>query len=582
MDQVSVRHLSSRNREDRPPVLVATVRRGYIDYMDHPSLPFGVTHEVVNQPPPLENLDLYTTDAALRDALHREGGGWAESHVSAYGRIAGGELMELGFAANANKPQLKLFDRYGHRLDEVTFHPAYHRVMELGLQHGVHAFAWVNSEKSGAHVARAALCFLHHQAEQGTGCPLTMTYACVPALRVNSIVAQEWLPRVTALEYDPRVVPASQKRACTVGMGMTEKQGGSDVRANTTRAHRLGDQWELVGHKWFFSAPMCDAFLVLAHTERGLSCFLLPRWRPDGTRNALRIQRLKDKLGNWSNASSEVEFHGAHAELLGEEGRGVATILDMVALTRLDCMLGSAALVRQALVQAIHHASHRKAFGKLLREQPLMQNVLADLALESEAATALALRIARAVDGAARDPHEAALARIGTAVGKYWVCKRTPPAVNEAQECLGGAGYVEESILPRLYREAPLNSIWEGCGNIQALDVLRALGREPETAEAFFAELLAAKGAHPALDREIAALRAALGDRDDLEARSRYVVERMALSLQASVLLRAGNAAAAESFCASRLDGGRGLAFGTLPPSTPFNALIERALPTEQ
>ncbi|MBI2383899.1 MAG: isovaleryl-CoA dehydrogenase, partial [Gammaproteobacteria bacterium] len=527
------------------------------------ALPFGVTHEVLNQPPPLGSLDLYATDAALRDALRREGGAWAEPQVAAYGRIAGGELMELGFAANANKPQLRLFDPYGHRLDEVSFHPSYHRVMELAMRHGVHSFAWVHEDKPGAHVARAALCYLHHQAEQGTSCPITMTYACVPSLRAQPDVAREWLPRVTALDYDPRALPAAGKRACMIGMGMTEKQGGSDVRANTTRAHAAGGgAYELVGHKWFLSAPMCDAFLVLAQADGGLTCFLLPRWRPDGTRNALRIQRLKDKLGNWSNASSEVEFQGAHAVMIGEGGRGVATILDMVALTRLDCMVCSAALARQALVQAIHHASHRKAFGKRLIEHPLMRNVLADLALETEAATALAFRAARAVDEAPRDAQAAALARIGTAVGKYWVCKRAPAAVNEAQECLGGAGYVEETMLPRLYREAPLNSLWEGCGNIQCLDVLRAMAREPETVDAYFAELRAAKGAHPALDRETAALQRALADRDSLELRSRHVVERMALAWQASILLRAGNGAVAEAFCASRLAGEHGMAFG--------------------
>jgi putative acyl-CoA dehydrogenase len=554
-------------------------------------LPFGVTHDVVNQPPPLENLDLYAADAALRDALHREGGGWAEDRVAAYGRLAGGELMDLGEAANVNRPELRLFDRYGHRLDEVTYHPAYHQLMAHATSHGVHSFAWANADRPGAHVARAGLFFLHNQAENGTSCPLTMTYACVPVLAADERLATEWLPRVTALEYDPRSLPAAEKRACLVGMGMTEKQGGSDVRANTTRATSIGDGlYELVGHKWFFSAPMCDAFLVLAVAEGGLTCFLLPRFAPGGERNAIRIQRLKDKLGNWSNASSEVEFHGAVAWRVGDEGRGVATILEMVALTRLDCMVGSAGIVRQALMQAIHHARHRAAFGKRLVEQKLMQNVLADIVLESEAATALSLRIARAVDASPRDPRERALARIATAIGKYWVCKRTPAAVNEAQECLGGAGYVEESILPRLYREAPLNSIWEGCGNIQALDVLRALGREPETRDAFFAELDDSRGAHPALDREASSLRSVLDDATSspaalaaLEVRSRSLVERMALALQASILLRAGTSpgaqAVAEAFTASRLDGDHGLAFGTLPPGTPFTALIDRALP---
>lgn len=537
-----------------------------------------VTHTVENQAPPLAAFNAYLSDPALREALKREGAGWGEQNLIEFGKISGGELLELGFAANLHKPELKLFDRYGHRLDEVEFHPSWHRIMELVVAHGVHSFAWRNADKPGAHVVRSALAYLHGQAEQGTGCPLTMTYACVPALRHQPDVASEWLPRVTSLSYDPRFIPADQKKGCTVGMGMTEKQGGSDVRANSTQAHHLGgNDYELVGHKWFFSAPMCDAFLVLAYVPGGLTCFLLPRWKPDGTRNAIRIQRLKDKLGNWSNASSEVEFHGAYARRVGEEGRGVATILEMVALTRLDCMMGSAAIMRQALVHAIHHARYRKAFGKLLIEQPLMQNVLADLALESEAAAALMLRIARAVDGSERDPKEAALARIGTAIGKYWVCKRAPGFINEAQECLGGQGYVEESILPRLYREAPLNSIWEGSGNIQCLDVLRALNREPATAEALFAELEAAKGGHPALDAEIAALKRELADKDNFEIRARYVTERAALALQAALLIRAGNRTVSDAFCESRLAGRHGNAFGTLPANAPLRPLVERA-----
>jgi len=537
------------------------------------------THAVENQAPPLAPYDLWRSDVALREAVAREGGGWAAAQLEAYGPVAGGELMELGFAANENRPKLRAFDRYGHRLDEVEFHPAWHRIMQLNMAHAVHAFGWRHAGKAGAHVARAALSYMAGQAEAGNGCPLTMTYAAVPALKHAPELAAEWLPRITSTEYDARSIPAAQKTGCTMGMGMTEKQGGSDVRANTTQATRRPDgSYELVGHKWFFSAPQCDAHLVLACVEAGLTCFLLPRFRPDGSRNAVRIQRLKDKLGDWSNASSEVEFHGAHAQRVGAEGRGVATILEMVALTRLDCMIGSSALMRQAVAQAVHHARHRKAFGKLLVAQPLMLNVLADLALESEAAMALTLRVARAVDASGRDAHEAALARIATAIGKYWVCKRAPALVNEAQECLGGAGYVEESILPRLYRQAPLNSIWEGSGNIQCLDVLRALSREPETREALFAELLAARGADVALDREITWLQAQLGDVADLEARSRTVVERMALALQASLLLRAGNDAVANAFCGSRLAGAHGYAFGTLRPDLPLKALVERSL----
>ena len=538
-----------------------------------------LTHSVDNQAPPLAPYDLWASDPALREAVERLGGGWGASPLAEYGPVAGGELMALGFAANENKPKLKLYDRYGHRLDEVEFHPSYHRTMALNMAHAVHAFGWRHAATPGAHVVRAALSYMAGQVEAGHGCPLTMTYAAVPALAHEPALAREWLPRITSLEYDPRVLPAAQKTGCTIGMGMTEKQGGSDVRANTTRAVALADgSYEIVGHKWFFSAPMCDAWLVLAYTDAGLTCFLMPKVRPDGSRNAIRIQRLKDKLGDWSNASSEVEFQGAWAQRVGAEGRGVATILEMVALTRQDCMIGSSALMRQALAQAIHHARHRKAFGKRLVEQPLMQNVLADLALESEAAMLLSLRVARAVDGAPRSEAEAAFARIATAIGKYWVCKRCPPMVNEAQECLGGAGYVEESILPRLYRQAPLNSIWEGSGNIQCLDVLRALSREPATREAFFAELLAAKGAHPLLDLEIHALDQALGDGSGLEPRARTLVERMALALQASLLLRGADAGAAEAFCAARLAGGA-YAYGTLPPATPFTALIDRALP---
>lgn len=540
------------------------------------------THTVDNQAPPLAGYDAWATDLPLREAVAREGGGWAETDIAAYGRIVGGESIELGRLANENKPKFKPFDRYGHRIDEVEFHPAYHRIMELGIAHGVPNYAWRHAERPGAHVARMAISYLHNQPDQGTSCPLTMTYASVPALRHAPALAKEWLPRILSTQYDARFIPAGQKTGVTIGMGMTEKQGGSDVRANTTRAFRAGDGvYELVGHKWFFSAPMCDAFLVLAQADAGMTCFLLPRFASGNERNAIRIQRLKDKLGDWSNASSEVEFLGAEAWRVGEEGRGVATILEMVALTRQDCMIGSSSLMRQALVQAIHHARYRKAFGKLLVEQPLMQNVLADLALESEAHTALTARVSRAVDASTRDPAESAFARIATAVGKYWVCKRAAIFVNEAQECLGGAGYVEESILPRLYRQAPLNSIWEGSGNIQCLDVLRAAAREPASHEALFAELASAKGGHPAFDTELARLHAEFApnaiDAETLELRSRFLVERLALALQAAILVRGGNRIVADSFCESRLGASHGAAFGTLPAHAPTRALIERA-----
>ena len=537
-----------------------------------------VTHEVRNQSPPIGHYNAWASDVPLREAIDREGGGWARQDLDHYGVVAGGELMDLGYAANENPPKLRAFDRYGHRIDEVEFHPAYHRVMQLAMAHGVHAYAWNHEARSGSQVARAALLYLHAQAEAGTCCPLTMTHSAIPAIRHSKALSARWLPKLLGREYDSRVLPFEQKSACTIGMGMTEKQGGSDVRANTTQAVAQTDgSYRITGHKWFFSAPMCDAWLVLAYLDEQLSCFLMPKLRPDGSRNTIHIQRLKDKLGDRSNASSEVEFLDAHGEVLGQPGRGVATILEMVALTRLDCMIGSSGIMRQALVQAIHHARHRKVFGKTLVEHPLMQNVLADLALETEAAIALTLRVARAVDASHHDPAEAALARIATAIGKYWICKRSPTMINEAQECLGGLGYVEESNLPRLYRQAPLNSIWEGSGNIQCLDVLRALSREPESREALFAELFSVRGENADLDREIHWLGEVLDEREMLERRSRLVVERMALALQAAILLRAGNSAVADSFCRSRLAGERGLAFGTLPPDAPMHALVERA-----
>jgi putative acyl-CoA dehydrogenase len=542
--------------------------------------PQFLTHEVHNVPAPMPAYNAWTSDRALRDAVEHQGGGWADARLAAYGALAGGELMELGRLANENRPKLRSFDRYGRRLDEVEFHPAYHEVMRRAMEHGVHSFSWRHEGRAGAHVARAGLVYLGAQPEAGTSCPLTMTHAAVPALRAAPALADAWIARIVATQYDPRILPFERKTAVTIGMGMTEKQGGSDVRSNTTRAHRQADgSYEIVGHKFFFSAPMCDAHLVLAQAEGGLSCFLLPRLLPDGSANAVHIQRLKDKLGDWSNASSEVEFLGATAQLVGPEGRGVATILEMVALTRLDCILGSAALMRQATVQALHHTTQRSAFGRRLAEQPLMRNVLADLALESEAAVALGMRVARAVDASPRDSQEAALARLATAVGKYWVCKRAPAFVNEAQECLGGVGYVEENILPRLYRQAPLNSIWEGSGNVQCLDVLRSLQKDPLARDALFAELASSRGQHPAFDRQLGWLQQALEDRSTLELRSRLIVERTALALQAATLIKAGNAAVSDTFCASRLGADHGLAFGTLGAQAPFDELIARATP---
>jgi putative acyl-CoA dehydrogenase len=543
-----------------------------------------VTHAIENQVAPLGDYDAFSTDIALQQALEREGGGWARDALAEFGPIAGGELMRLGFLANQHRPALRPFDACGSRIDEVEFHPAYHRLMQLGIEHGVPNFSWRHEGTPGAHVARAALAYLHMQPEQGHNCPLTMTHACVPALRQQPSLAREWLPRILATQYDGRALPASAKAGNTIGMGMTEKQGGSDVRSNTTCATPVqspgaGEAYELIGHKFFFSAPMSDAFLVLAQAAGGLSCFLMPRFLPDGARNAIRIQRLKDKLGDWSNASSEVEFTGALAWLIGEEGRGVATILEMVALTRQDCLIGSAGIMRQALVQAIHHARGRRTFGKRLVEQALMQNVLADLALESEAAMALAMRVARAIDAAPRDPMEAAFARIATAIGKYHVCKRCPPMVNEAQECLGGNGYIEESILPRLYRQAPVNSIWEGSGNIQCLDVLRALRREPATREALMAELRSVARENRWLDAEVDWIERSLDEAHALEVRSRLLTERIALALEAVQMLRSGHSQAAGLFIATRLNGQHGQCLGTLPADAPFDALIERAFP---
>jgi putative acyl-CoA dehydrogenase len=539
------------------------------------------THEVLNQVPPLEGYDVFSADRALGEGLRREGGGWAEEQAKRLGRIAGGEALAWGFQANAHTPVLRTHDRFGHRIDEVEYHPAWHALMKTAVEHALHALPW-REERAGAHVARAAMFFTLSQAEAGHGCPISMTYAAVPALHTTPEIASEWVPRITSTSYDPRTIPVAQKSGALCGMAMTEKQGGSDVRANTTRARALGAggpgaEYEVTGHKWFCSAPMCDVFLVLAQTERGPSCFLLPRWRPDGTRNRFHLQRLKDKLGNRSNASSEVEFDGAWARLVGEEGRGVPTIIEMVNHTRLDCVIGAAAIMRHAVAQATHHARHRATFGRRLVEHPLMQNVLADLCVESEAATAAMLRLARAYDGG--DERERLFARLATAVVKYWVCKRTPMHAAEALECLGGNGYVEESGLPRLYREAPLNGIWEGSGNVICLDVLRAMSHGPEVVDAFLAELAPARAAEPRLDAFVTRVERDLGDRDGLEARARSVVERLAIALAGAILVRHGEPAVAEAYVTSRLAGEHGVAFGTLPRGTAFRNIIERATP---
>jgi putative acyl-CoA dehydrogenase len=548
--------------------------------------PQAATHEVFNQAPPLEGYNVFESDRVLGEAVRREGADWAGEELRGLGAVCGRhDVIELGRLANENPPRLHTHDRAGHRIDEVEFHPAWHELLRVGVSHGLHASPW-REPRPGAHVARGGMFMLLGQVEAGVQCPISMTYSVVPALRTQPELAAEWEPRLLSLEYDgERLVPAPEKKGVLLGMGMTEKQGGSDVRANTTVARPLdgggpGGEYELTGHKWFMSAPMCDAFLVLAQADGGISCFLMPRFTPDGERNRIRIQRLKDKLGNRSNASSEVEFDGAWARLVGEEGRGVRTIIEMVNHTRLDCALGAAAGMRWGTAAAINHAAHRSAFGKALVDQPLMRNVLADLAIESEAATVSALRLARAYDESiAGDEGATELKRIANAVLKYWICKRAPAHAAEALECFGGNGFVEESGMPRLFRESPLASIWEGSGNVQCLDVLRAMARTPKALEAFFAEVGEAAGAEPRLDAFAAELRDELSDLEAIESRARRVVERMALALQGSLLVRFGDEAVADAFCASRLAGDGGGAFGTLPAGVDFERIVSRHSP---
>ncbi len=540
------------------------------------------THEVTNQPPPLLDYNLFTTDRPLMEAVAREGASWAREELTTLGaRLGSTEVIEWGFLANRHLPVLHAFDRFGNRRDEVEYHPAWHELLGLSISHGLHTSPWADP-KPGAHVARAAGLMMLVQIEAGVMCPTTVAYAAVPALRAQPEIAAEWTPRLLSRRYDKRFLPASQKVGALISMGMTEKQGGSDLRSNSTRAVPLGRSgpgaaYRIVGHKWFFSIPMCDAFLVTAQAPGGLSCFLLPRFTPDGKVNGLRLQRLKDKLGNRANASSEVEFHDAYAQLVGEEGRGVPVIIEMANYSRLDCALGSAAVMRQAVVQALHHCSHRQAFGRLLIEQPLMSNVLADLAIESEAATALVLHLARAYDRQ-EDPEEKAYRRLMTPAVKYWVCKRSPGFTAEALELLGGAGYVEESIMPRLYREAPLNSVWEGSGNVMCLDVQRALQTRTGSVERLLGELRAVRGADARLDRFVAALEPDLTP-DGAATGGRRLVERMVLALQGALLVRHAPSSLADAFCASRLEGGWSGAYGTLPAGLDLRAIVERARP---
>jgi putative acyl-CoA dehydrogenase len=553
------------------------------DTLRHDRIYLAETHEVVNVSHELVDTNLYLQDAALQEAVRREGAAWANDELVAFGRLAGSaEHMALGVLANRYGPELETHDRFGNRIDLVNFHPAYHTLMKTSIEHGLHSSPWTDP-RPGAHVARAAHSYLHAQVDAGHGCPITMTFAAVPSLRSTPELARLWEPKITARTYDPRNVPDGAKAGLTIGMAMTEKQGGSDVRANTTRAFPLGAQgpgqaYELVGHKYFVSAPMCDAFLVLAQAPRGLSCFLLPRWRPDGSKNPMQVLRLKRKMGNVSNASSETELRGALAWMVGEEGRGVRTIIEMVAMTRFDCMVGSSAAQRAAVSLALHHCSVRSAFGRVLNQQPLMQNVLADLVLEGEGALALTMRLARAMDHRA-DEHEDLLVRLCTAVGKYWICKRTPNHAYEAMECIGGSGVMEDSPFPRLFRESPVNAIWEGSGNVQCLDVLRAMQKTPAVVEAFFREVARARGESPVLDRWVGALQREFTDLADIEYRARDIVDRMALAIQAALLLQHAPAAVSHAFCASRLADGGDRNYGTLPRGVDCAALIERATP---
>jgi putative acyl-CoA dehydrogenase len=540
------------------------------------------THEVINQPKPLEPYNLYTSDTPLREGIARGEAQWHEEALTAFGaKIGTAEHYALGRDANRFTPVLETHDRFGRRLDTVNYHPAYHELMKTGIEAQMHALPW-NESRRGAFVARAAIHYMHSQIEAGTGCPITMTFAVVPSLLLQPEVAAEWMPRVTAPHYDPRHIPAQEKKGCTMGMFLTEKQGGSDVRANKTQAVPIGaegpgQEYLLTGHKWFCSAPMSDAFLMTAYTSNGISCFLVPRILPDGSNNHFYIQRLKDKVGNRSNASSEIEFLDTWGVMVGEEAHGVRNIIQMVNHTRLDCAIGTAGIMRQSLAQAIQYASTREAFGELLAEQPLMQNVLADLALESEAATTMMMRLAQSFDEEREDPEAGKFKRIATAISKYWICKRAPGMVYECMECLGGVGYVEETILPRLYREAPVNSIWEGSGNVITLDMLRALQREPECVPILFAEFAKARGADKRYDAFVDKLQALFNNQEDILFRARRIIEGLALAIQASQLIQHAPNFVSEPFVASRLGGDYGHAYGTLPTGTDAKRIIERA-----
>ena len=540
------------------------------------------THDVLNQPPPLPDYDPFAADPVLPAAVEREGAGWAAESISEFGRTVGtAEWFHQGALANFNEPELHTHDRSGNRVDEVEFHPSWHRFMEASVNHGLHSLPFEQPAGEGARVARDALFMTMSQVEAGHGCPISMTTSVVPALRVEPAVSDVWEPCILSRTYDPRLVPVTEKGSAILGMGMTEKQGGSDVRSNTTIATPVdGDDmlYRLVGHKWFTSAPMSDGFLVLAQAPGGLTCFLLPRVLPDGTRNTLRIQRLKDKLGNRSNASSEVEYEDTLVHRVGDEGRGVATIIEMVSHTRLDCVVGSTAIMRQAVTQAGWHVAHREAFGSKLIDKPLMQNVLADLEIEVEVATLMMTRLSGAFDRAELDPAEKALQRLATPVAKYWVTKRCSEVVREAMECLGGNGYVDESIMPRLYRESPVNAIWEGSGNVIALDVVRALAKSPQVADAFLAEIDLAAGASAPLDQAAAELRDHLRVIENPEADARRLVELLAVIWGGSLAVRHGDAAVADAWIDSRIRHNYGHLYGTLSPRHDLAAIAKRAV----
>lgn len=542
----------------------------------------GETHQVFNQPAALENYNAYDADVVVQYWVNRFGGAWGTRQLSSFGHAVGHNLQQAGFMANKYLPEFHSHNRFGERIDQVYYHPAYHQLMAHAIEQGHCSLPWKESRRGG-HVVRGAMAYLHTHADPGSGCPLTMTFASVAAISMQPDVAKKWLPKILANHYDSGNLPWFDKQGVTIGMAMTEKQGGSDVRANTTRAQSVdapggGQLYSLVGHKWFCSAPMCDAFLVLAQAEQGISCFLVPRWRESGKKNGIHIQRLKDKLGNRSNASSEIEFRDAEGWLLGEEGRGINTIIQMVALTRYDCMIGSSALMAQATKEAIWHTSGRSFFGSNLHEQTLMLNVLADLALESEAAIALSMRVAHALDHQ-DTAHERALVRSATAIGKYWLCKRAVQQTYEAMECIGGVGYVEQNVTCRLYKEAPVNAIWEGSGNVQCLDLMRLLKREPENLQALLAELEQARGKQPEYDRALDALLSELKRKDQIEFRARQLMERLALCWQSATLLIYGEPWLAEAFVVSRLNDALYHQYGTLPTSINAKALVARAMP---